>query len=94
MASTIFPVAAGAVILATVGYYAASGTPVPRPRDNHAALVTKAQRAFCNCLKTRASLQECLASAEQGDGREVNDQELLLSRCLDGPVPEPRDNER
>lgn len=56
----------------------------------HAARVTKAQHAFCNCLKTGASLQECLGSAETGDGRAVNDQELLLSRCLDSFQPRPQ----
>lgn len=55
----------------------------PAPAPSHAIQVSKAQHAFCNCMKSGAYLQECLGSAETGEGHEVNDQELLLSRCLE-----------
>lgn len=55
-----------------------------KAREAHRTLVHETRHAFCNCLKTRAYLTECLSSAETGPAAgKITDFELLQARCLD-----------
>lgn len=65
------------------GWGSSSQAPPVSVQHLHAAQLSRATHAFCNCLTARAPLDQCLASAETGDGIGVTDQELLLATCLD-----------